>query len=116
MAKTIAGEVRLKVGNCFKTLRLDIGTMMELEDHFDMGLVPFLNERLPEFRLGDLACLYAAMTGADFRNEDTCREAAKDLVTAGLSEAATQIAQCLKSTLMPDIDAPRKSTKTTKKK
>ncbi len=107
MAKKIAGEGRLKVGARSVRLRLDIGTMMELEDYFEMGLVPFLNERLPEFRLGDVAVLYMAMTIGDgeipdFTDTDLRRMAAADIIKAGLNEAATAIAACLKATLMPE--------------
>jgi hypothetical protein len=107
MAKKIAGEGRLKVGARSVRLRLDIGTMMELEDYFEMGLVPFLNERLPEFRLGDVAVLYMAMTIGDgeipdFSDTDLRRMAAADIIKAGLNEAATAIAACLKATLMPE--------------
>lgn len=69
MARKICGESRLTVGARTVRLRLDIGTMMDLEDHFGMGLVPFLAERLPEFRIKDLAVLFAAMTGGDFTDE-----------------------------------------------
>jgi hypothetical protein len=106
MVKKIAGEGRLKVGGRTVRMRLDIGTMMELEDYFEMGLVPFLNERLPEFRLADVAVLYMAMTSADddlpdFYDPELRRCAAADLIKAGLTEAATAIAECLQNTLMP---------------
>ncbi|UTW56190.1 hypothetical protein [Kordiimonas sp. SCSIO 12610] len=114
MAKKIAGEGRLKVGARSMRLRLDIGTMMDLEDHFEMGLVPFLNERLPEFRLGDVAVLYMAMTSKgdetpDFGSAELRRAAAADVIKAGLNEAATAIAACLTNTLMPQEGAKQKT-------
>jgi hypothetical protein len=69
MAKTICGEASLKVGARTVRLRLDIGTMMDLEDHLGMGLVPFLAERFQEFRIKDVAAFYAAMTGTDFTSD-----------------------------------------------
>lgn len=101
MARKICGEASLKVGARTQRLRLDIGTMMDLEDHFGMGLVPFLSERLPEFRLQDMAALYAAMTGADFTDADVRRKAGEKLVQVGLMQAAEAISACLERTLNP---------------
>lgn len=101
MARKVCGEVSLQVGARRRRLRLDIGTMIDLEDHFDMGLVPFLAERLPEFRLKDMAVLYLAMTGGDFSDAGQHKKAASDLVKAGLAEAATAISACLEATLAP---------------
>ncbi len=75
--------------------------MMDLEDHFGMGLVPFLSERLPEFRLRDMAVLYLAMTGKDFADEKLLKIAGRTIVKAGLAEAATAISACLQATLSP---------------
>lgn len=80
MARKVCGEASLKVGARTVRLRLDIGTMMDLEDHFGMGLVPFLSVRLPEFRLKDMAVLFLAMTGDDFGDDTACRQAAEKLV------------------------------------
>jgi|GEM_PF-2734492 len=102
MARKLCGEASLRVGARTVRLRLDIGTMMDLEDHFGMGLVPFLSTRFPEFRLKDMAVLYLAMTGGDFGDEAACRRAAEKLVRAGLAEAATAISSCLEATLQPD--------------
>jgi len=101
MARKICGESRLKVGARTVRLRLDIGTMMDLEDHFQMGLVPFLAERFPQFRLKDMAILFLAMTGADFSDEAAQKKAAETLVKVGLAEAATAISTCLETTLNP---------------
>lgn len=102
MAKIDCGEASLMVGARTVRLRLDIGTMMDLEDHFDMGLVPFLATRLPEFRLKDMAALYLAMTGGDFGDEVVVKRAAQTIIRAGLSEAATAISACLEATLSPE--------------
>lgn len=102
MARKIFGEASLKVGARTMRLRLDIGTMMDLEDHFGMGLVPFLSNRFPEFRLKDMAVLYLAMTKGDFSDETACRKAAETIVKAGLTEAATAISNCLEQTLVPE--------------
>ena len=101
MARKVSGEVSLQVGARRRRLRLDIGTMMDLEDHFGMGLVPFLSNRLPEFRLKDMAVLYLAMTGGDFSDAAKQKKAAGDLVKAGLAEAATAISACIEATLAP---------------
>lgn len=106
MARKICGESGLKVGARTVRLRLDIGTMMDLEDYFGMGLVPFLAERLPEFRLKDMAALYLAMTGGDFTDEAARRKAGEALVRAGLAEAATAISNCFEATLAPE-NAPQ---------
>ncbi|NVJ71375.1 MAG: gene transfer agent family protein [Alphaproteobacteria bacterium] len=106
MAKKICGEASLKVGARTVRLRLDIGTMMDLEDHFGMGLVPFLSTRLPEFRLKDMAVLYLAMTGGDFGDDDACRKAAETLVNAGLAEVATAISSCFEATLSLGAGTP----------
>lgn len=101
MAKKVAGEVSLKVEGKTVRLRLDIGTMMDLEDYFGMGLVPFLSNRFQEFRLKDLAVLYLAMTDADFSHEAGQQSAAEALVKVGLANAATAISACLERTLLP---------------
>lgn len=101
MAKKICGEASLKVGQRTVRLRLDIGTMMDLEDHFGTGLVLFLSERLPEFRLKDMADLYLAMTGGDFTDENARKKAGDTLLRAGLEEAAKAISACLEATLSP---------------
>lgn len=103
MAKAISGEVGLKVGAKNVRLRLDIGTMMELEDFFGMGLVPFLGKRLPEFRLHDMAALYAAMTGEDFADAEVRKKAGATLVKVGLAKAAEAISACLEKTLNPEV-------------
>lgn len=105
MAKAVSGETSLLVGNRRQRLRLDIGTMMDLEDHFEMGLVPFLSRRLPEFRLKDMAILYLAMTGKDFSDQKKQRRAAQILVDAGLPAAATAISACFEATLSPSDGA-----------
>lgn len=101
MAKTNSGETSLLIGKRRQRLRLDIGTMMDLEDHFDMGLVPFLSRRLPDFRLKDMAVLYLAMTGRDFSDERNVKSAAETLVKVGLAESATAISACFEATLSP---------------
>ena len=101
MAKIISGETSLMVGRRRRRLRLDIGTMMDLEDHFGMGLVPFLTERFPEFRLRDLAVLFLAMTGGDFGDDAAVKRAGGAVVKAGIAEAATAISRCLEATLSP---------------
>ena len=102
MARKTSGEVSLTVGKRRVRLRLDIGTMMDLEDYFGMGLVPFLSTRLPEFRLKDMAVLYLAMTGKNFSDVDQQKSAAKVLVNNGITEAATAISACLEATLIPE--------------
>ncbi|WP_262694484.1 gene transfer agent family protein [Kordiimonas aquimaris] len=101
MAKTISGETSLMVGRRKRRLRLDIGTMMDLEDHFGMGLVPFLTERFPQFRLKDLAVLFLAMTGGDFGDEAAVKRAGASVVKGGIADAATAISKCLEATLSP---------------
>lgn len=101
MARRMMGEARLRVGARTVRLRLDIGTMMDLEDHFGMGLVTFLTNRLTEFRLSDMAALYLAMTGGDFGDAAERRKAGEKLLRAGLTESATAISQCLENTLAP---------------
>lgn len=103
MARKICGEASLKVGARTVRLRLDIGTMMDLEDYFGMGLVPFLSERLPEFRLQDMAALFAAMTGADFTDQSERKKAGEALLKAGLTNAAKAISGCLEHTLNPEV-------------
>lgn len=112
MAKKICGEASLKVGARTVRLRLDIGTMMDLEDYFQMGLVPFLAERFPEFRLKDMAVLYMAMTKGDFTNDALQKQAAETVVRAGLAETATALSTCLEATLSPSTPkaAPGKPT------
>ncbi|MCK0068033.1 GTA-gp10 family protein [Kordiimonas laminariae] len=105
MARKIFGEASLKVGARKVRLRLGIGTMMDLEDHFGMGLVPFLSGRFPEFRLKDMAVLYLAMTKGDFSDAEACRKAAETIVKTGLAEVATAISNCLEQTLNPDVAA-----------
>ncbi len=102
MAKKICGEASLKVGARTVRLRLDIGTMIDLEDYFGMGLIPFLTNRLPEFRLKDMAALYIAMTGGDLGDETAQRKGAEMVIKAGLTEAATSISACLEMVLNPD--------------
>lgn len=108
MAKTLSGEASLMVGRRRRRLRLDIGTMMDLEDHFGMGLVPFLTERFPQFRLKDLAVLYLAMTGGDFGDVVAVKRAGEAVVKAGIAEAATAISRCLEATLSPSSGDPQK--------
>ena len=100
MARKLCGEASLRVGARTVRLRLDIGTMMDLEDHFGMGLVPFLSARFQEFRIRDMAVLYLAMTGSDFGNEAACRKAAELLVKAGLADVAIALSACLEATLI----------------
>ncbi|MBL4838426.1 MAG: hypothetical protein JKY34_12700 [Kordiimonadaceae bacterium] len=102
MAKTISGEVTLKHGARKIRLRLDVGVMMDLEDHFDMGLVPFLANRLPEFRLTDLAVLYLAMTGKEYDEPEKVKAAAATVMKIGLMPVATAIGQVFEATLMPE--------------
>ncbi|WCL55087.1 GTA-gp10 family protein [Gimibacter soli] len=98
MARQISGEVSLKVGRQVRRLRLEIGGILDLEDHFDMGLVPLLTTRLPECRLGDLAALLVAMTGGAPADEGARRTAAADIHEAGIATAAKAIARCLELT------------------
>ncbi|WP_417462857.1 GTA-gp10 family protein [Kordiimonas sp.] len=113
MARKIAGETSLKVGARTVRLRLDIGTMMDLEDHFGMGLIPFLTHRLQEFRLCDMAALFLAMTGGDFTDGAARKRAGETLLKAGLAEAATAISRCIEATLAPqEPGKPKPRTKT----
>ncbi|WP_262689783.1 gene transfer agent family protein [Kordiimonas aestuarii] len=114
MARRMMGEARVRIGARNVRLRLDIGTMMDLEDYFGMGLVPFLTSRLTEFRLSDMAALFLAMTGGDFGDADARRKAGEKLLKAGLAESATAISQCLENTLSapePGKPHPLKATK-----
>lgn len=112
MAKADCGEVSLKVGAKTQRLRLDIGTMMDLEDYFSMGLIPFLANRLPEFRLKDIAALYLAMTGGDFTDENARKKTVQTIIKTGLSEVATAISECLEMTLSPEREAKPAGDKT----
>lgn len=114
MAKSISGEATLQIGKRRQRLRLDIGTMIELEDYFNMGLVPFLSTRLPEFRLKDMSVLYLAMTGKDFSDETLRASAVKTIINAGLAEVATAISTCLERTLMPTPTPTARPTPTSK--
>ncbi|TNE60822.1 MAG: hypothetical protein EP335_17435 [Alphaproteobacteria bacterium] len=105
MARKLSGETALKVGARTVRLRLDIGTMIDLEDHLGMGLVPFLAERLPEGRLADMALLYLAMTGGDFTDRAAVKKAAETIVKAGIVPAAEAIAGCLETSLTPPESA-----------
>lgn len=91
------------VGRRKRRLRLTIGAMMDLEDHFGMGLVPFLAQRLPEFKLKDLSTLFLAMTDADYTDPAAVRKAGEQLIKAGLADAAIAISACLQNTLSPDV-------------
>ncbi len=104
MAKSISGETSLMVGRRKRRLRLTIGTMMDLEDHFGMGLVPFLTTRFPEFRLRDMAVLFVAMTGGDFGDEAVVKRAGETIVKAGIAETATALSRCLELTLAPQSE------------
>jgi len=104
MARKVCGESSLKVGARTVRLRLDIGTMMDLEDYFDMGLVPFLAERFPQFRLKDLITLYLAMTGRDFSDENKRRTAGEAIVKAGLAVVAKAISDCFEATLVTPVE------------
>lgn len=104
MAKSISGETSLMVGRRKRRLRLTIGTMMDLEDHFGMGLVPFLTTRFPEFRLRDMAVLFVAMTGGDFDDDAVVKRAGETIVKAGIAEAATALSRCLELTLSPQSE------------
>ncbi|WP_373460162.1 GTA-gp10 family protein [Pseudokordiimonas caeni] len=111
MARGISGEVSLKVGRQVRRLRLEIGAILDLEDHFDMGLVPLLSTRLPECRLGDLAALLVAMTGGAPADEDARRAAAADIQEAGIATAAKAMARCLELTFagperLPVLEEP----------
>lgn len=108
MAKKICGEASLKIGARTVRLRLDIGTMIDLEDYFDMGLVPFLAQRFPECRLKDIAILFVAMTKGDFTDEVTQRKAAETVIKYGLADVATAVSSCLEATLTPSDEAPGK--------
>lgn len=106
MAKLLSGETSLQVGRRKRRLRLTIGTMMDLEDHFSMGLVPFLTNRFPEFRLRDMAVLFLAMTDGDFTDDAAVKKAGEAIVKAGVAEAATAISRCLELTLSPSSERP----------
>lgn len=108
MAHKICGESRLALGARTVRLRLDIGTMMDLEDYLGTGLVTFLAGRFQEFRLKDLACFYAAMTGADFTDETALRKAAETLVKVGIAQAAEAISACFEAALTPPAPDQKK--------
>lgn len=108
MAHKICGESRLTVGARTVRLRLDIGTMMDLEDHLGTGLVTFLAGRFQEFRLKDLACFYAAMIGTDFTDETVLEKAAGTLVKVGIVQAAEAISACFEAALTPPASDQKK--------
>ena len=105
MAKKSSGEVTLKAGNINIRLRLDIGQMMEIEDHFDMGLVALISKRLPECRIKDIAAIFTALTGGDLSDPDEVRQSAELIMKIGLMEAAQAIGQCMQATLAPEMPA-----------
>ncbi|WP_374764263.1 hypothetical protein [Yunchengibacter salinarum] len=101
MTRPTCGEARLTLPDgSSATLRLDIGTMMDIEDWFDTGLVPLLTHRLPQGRLGDMAVFLAAMLGRDFAQKPVRREMAALIRDIGLVAVADAIALCLERTLL----------------
>lgn len=101
MAKATSGEVTLKNGNRNIRLRLSIGDMLDLEDYFGMGMVPFLSKRLPEFRLKDMSVLFLAMTGKPYDDADELKKAAATIIKIGLVEVTEAISLTLEKTLNP---------------
>ena len=96
MAKKAAGERSVKVGDKTVTLRLDIGTIMDLEDHLDQSFLEWTLNNLVRLKISDFAMLYLAMTGGDFTDKDKCREAGTMLYDNGFVQTSTAIGLVLK--------------------
>lgn len=102
MAKQVAGEYGLKTPEGTITLRLEIGTMMDLEDHFGIGGALILAEELTRVRMRTIAILYLAMTGGDWEDRDAQVEAATKIRDIGIDLVITGVSECIARVLMTD--------------
>jgi len=100
MTKKISGEVSIKLGGKSMALRLDAGTILDLEDHFDVGFIHFMENKFAELRLGDLSVLVMSMTDRDYNDRDLVKAVAGDIVDAGIVEVVTLVSKCIENTLM----------------
>ncbi|WP_191250611.1 GTA-gp10 family protein [Kordiimonas sediminis] len=103
MAIPLLGEKTLPWSDGALTLRLSIGTMMELEDHMNMGLMTALQTRFADMTIRDLVMLLLAMTGRDFRDPQLIRNVAAELPRNDIAQTMLAVAECLQANLAPQL-------------
>lgn len=108
MAKPILGEASLKLSTGPVDLRLDIGTMMDLEDHFGTGTLNIVSQVLPRMRARDVALIHLAMTGREWRDKEVVDATAKGLIGEGIGTVATAQSQCFTNTLLAAATGSKK--------
>ncbi len=116
MVKKVAGEVKLQISEKKAVrLRLDIGTMMDHEDHFGVGGALILAERLTKLKMKDCSILFLAMTGGDWNDDAAILKAATQIKSIGLNAVVEAVSECIALTLMPDEAEPGKPVTTSSK-
>ena len=101
MARIIAGERTLRAGGKSIPLRLTIGTIMDLEDHFDASIFDIVSTRLAEGRMTEVVTVYTALSGRDITCDQAREAAGAELIEAGLVESMAAISACLQASLNP---------------
>lgn len=95
MAAQILGEASLDTGERLIELRLDIGGMLDMEDYFGVGTLRIISDIVQKMRVQDLAVLYLAMTDRDWRSHDVVKATVPELMSIGLADVGTAVAECL---------------------
>lgn len=95
MAKKISGEVSTTLAGTTHTLRLEIDTILELEDHFDLGIGLLVAERLLRLRTADVTVVFLALTGQDFADSDLIKATNVQVLQEGVGTVAKACAECI---------------------
>lgn len=109
MAKKIAGEVDMPTVDGPVKLRLEIATMLELEDLFEVGSVRLITDVVQPMKTRSLSILLLAMTGRDFNDEGNIATAINEILEIGVSLVSTSLADCIASTITAGIKPRGKS-------
>jgi len=95
MAKKPSGEVSVKLGTKTHRLRLEMGTILDLEDYLDTGLLKLVQMEMGHLRLKTTGMLFVAMTGGDFTDEAHVREQMHQISPRDFSVLTQKVYECL---------------------
>ena len=98
MARPISGEANLSLGGKLIRLRLEVGTIIDLEEYFDKGITEIVAEA-SKGRIGRLSALFLAMQGKDFTDRTLLEEAGQAFRDHGIDAIASKMVECLKRSL-----------------
>lgn len=112
MAKKTSGEIAVTVGEKTYDLRLEIGTLIALEDYLGMGLLSYVNSGLKKFALKETTIFFMALTGQDYRDEKAFDQVSQAVwQSQQITEIGSAVLKVIMRSYYPNYEAKKPENK-----